>query len=180
MRQLHLLFLALPPLLLACTSTQVVDETPDGRAILIRGALPDAQSLKNLHTLHGLKTIVNLRGEQPNKSWYRDEARGAEAIGARIVNLRVGGRDAPPPEAVASFFDLVEDDSNWPILVHCQAGMHRTGLVVALYRMQYDGWTPEQAIREMEQHGFDLTRADRSKVKTYLRGYRPDPARKLP
>lgn len=178
--RLRLLLIPLLLVPLACTSTTVVDRAPDGTPILIRGPLPDARSLENLQRLHGVNTVVNLRGGQPDEAWYRDEKRGAGKIGAKLVDLRVGSRDAPEPEKVDAFFDVVEDESNWPVLVHCQAGMHRTGLMVALYRMQYEGWSPEQAIADMERHGFDFGRHDRAKVKAFLRSYRPDPDRKLP
>lgn len=38
--------------------------------------------------------------------------------------------------------------------IHCEHGQDRTGLVVAVYRVQHDGWTKEQAEKEMLNHGF--------------------------
>src|SRR5205085_2218282 len=35
-----------------------------------------------------------------------------------------------------------------------RAGLHRTGCMAAIYRMEYEGWTPEQAVEEMKTHGF--------------------------
>ena len=40
-----------------------------------------------------------------------------------------------------------------PIYVHCEHGKDRTGLVIALYRVRYDGWTPERAAAEMAAMG---------------------------
>ncbi len=40
-----------------------------------------------------------------------------------------------------------------PILVHCFAGIHRTGVHVAAYRIDREGWTNEQAIEEMRWMG---------------------------
>jgi protein tyrosine/serine phosphatase len=40
-----------------------------------------------------------------------------------------------------------------PVLVHCTHGEDRTGLVVALYRMQH-GDSPELAYADMVRHGF--------------------------
>jgi len=38
--------------------------------------------------------------------------------------------------------------------VHCVGGKHRTGVMTAAYRMTNDGWTSEQAFREMKQYKF--------------------------
>ncbi|MXN77079.1 protein-tyrosine-phosphatase [Burkholderia sp. 4701] len=41
-----------------------------------------------------------------------------------------------------------------PVLIHCQHGADRTGLVSALYRMVYQGWTREQALDELQRGGY--------------------------
>ncbi|MGU7773444.1 dual specificity protein phosphatase family protein [Burkholderia sp. MR1-5-21] len=41
-----------------------------------------------------------------------------------------------------------------PVLIHCQHGADRTGLVSALYRMVYQGWTREQALDELQHGGY--------------------------
>jgi hypothetical protein len=41
-----------------------------------------------------------------------------------------------------------------PIPIHCWKGSDRTGLTSALYRIIFDGWTKENAIRELEDGGF--------------------------
>lgn len=41
-----------------------------------------------------------------------------------------------------------------PILVHCLHGSDRTGLVVAMYRILFEGWTRDMARFEMTQGGF--------------------------
>ena len=41
-----------------------------------------------------------------------------------------------------------------PLLVHCYQGSDRTGVVIAMYRIIFDNWTKEQAIKEMEDGGF--------------------------
>jgi len=38
--------------------------------------------------------------------------------------------------------------------LHCQHGADRTGLITALYRIVYQGWSKDQALEEMLQGGF--------------------------
>jgi protein tyrosine phosphatase (PTP) superfamily phosphohydrolase (DUF442 family) len=162
-----------------CGVLQVVDRSHDGEPILIRSPQPDSDDLRSLHERFGVKTVVNLRGESPGESWFEEERRGVEAIGARWVHLRTSGKREPGPELVQSFLELVEDERNWPIVIHCQGGVHRTGLLAALYRIQYQGWSPKQAIREMEDCYFDWTVNDREALKRWLRGYQRDPGRQV-
>jgi hypothetical protein len=58
------------------------------------------------------------------------------------------------PRAIDRFLALMDDRDNYPVLIHCRAGLHRTGVMTAVYRMEYDGWSPQQAIRELKANGF--------------------------
>ena len=41
-----------------------------------------------------------------------------------------------------------------PVLIHCKHGQNRTGLIAAMYRIVYQGWSKQQAIAEMRGAGF--------------------------
>jgi protein tyrosine/serine phosphatase len=61
-----------------------------------------------------------------------------------------GGGRVPAAEGVREFLRILDDRANLkPVLVHCFAGIHRTGAHVAVYRMEYQHWPPEEAIAEM-------------------------------
>lgn len=162
-------------LLGACGATRAVEP-----GVLYCGAQPDAAALARAHAQYGVRTVVNLRGEQPGEAWFEEEQRGVAAIGARWVHLRTSGRVAPTAEHVDAFFDLVEEPEAWPLYVHCQSGIHRTGLMCALYRIQYQGWDNERAWREMVGNGFRLGTTDRDEVERFVKTFTPDPARQLP
>ncbi len=160
-----------------CGVTEVLDRADDGRAIVIRSPQPDADDLRELAAEHGLRTVVNLRGLKPGKSWYWEERDGVEAIGARWVHMNISGSQPPRPDVQKAFFEIVEDPNSWPVLIHCMGGIHRTGVMAALYRIQYMGWSAERAIAEMEDRYFDWTVRDRDALKEFLRAYRRDPER---
>jgi tyrosine-protein phosphatase SIW14 len=78
----------------------------------------------------------------------------------------------PAEEGIKEFLRIMDDPANHPVLVHCFAGIHRTGTMCAIYRMEYDRWTVDQSLAEMQAFGYDL--ADlHEHVEHYLRGYRP-------
>jgi protein-tyrosine phosphatase len=122
-----------------------------------------AHAIKSL----GIRTVLNLMEEFSDpvlSTGYFDttevhEAELCERLGARMVNLVV---DTIPPNRVASerpggidrFLDLMDHGENYPVLIHCRAGLHRTGIIVAVYRMEYDHWSRDEAMGELKANGF--------------------------
>lgn len=151
----------------------VLDRADDGRVILMRSGQPTGSELRQLRATYGIKTVINLRGQEDGRRWFEDEREGVTAIGARWVHIRMSGSQPPPPKFVETFFDIVEDPDNWPVLVHCWGGVHRTGTLSALYRIQHQGWSNERAVAELESFWFDWTKRDRSKLKAFVANYRP-------
>jgi tyrosine-protein phosphatase SIW14 len=73
----------------------------------------------------------------------------------------------------------VNDPARQPVYVHCAAGRHRTGVMTAVYRMECDGWTADQAYTEMKQYkfGWDFLHPE---FKRFVYRYRPGLAAKTP
>jgi tyrosine-protein phosphatase SIW14 len=58
-------------------------------------------------------------------------------------------------ERVEKAVSLMADPANRPVFVHCLRGQDRTGVVVAAYRMEVDGWALPEAEKEMQAYGFN-------------------------
>lgn len=43
-----------------------------------------------------------------------------------------------------------------PVFIHCHRGADRTGLLIALFRVVYEGWSPKEAYKEWVQSGHTL------------------------
>ncbi|SRR5713101_7182928 len=119
---------------------------------LYRGAQPRAQGLPELKKL-GITTVVDLRGEDPQKiDWERKKL---EALGIHFVNIPVSGWSPPTNEQVSQFLFLFRDNPEQKVFVHCRFGDDRTGVFVATYRMAIEKLPPEQALHEMYFFGFN-------------------------
>ncbi|HEV8058279.1 MAG TPA: tyrosine-protein phosphatase [Gemmataceae bacterium] len=135
-----------------------------------------------------LRTIINLRDEAPDPDVRQSFLDGhTEKESALCARLGVRRYFIPPdlipraqaassrPIAVDRFLDVLDDPSAYPILVHCNAGLNRTGVIVAVYRMEHDGWTPLQAWEELRSNGFGefTSTADNNYITQYVLNYRP-------
>ena len=66
----------------------------------------------------------------------------------------------------------MDDPANYPVLVHCFAGIHRTGAYMAVYRMEIDRWDNDAALDELRACGYRHL-DDEWDVLGYLESYRP-------
>lgn len=122
-----------------------------------------AEAVQRYH----LRTVINLQDEFPDPDIARGyftartikEKQLCDRLGVRYIFIApdlVPRRQAPAerPEAIDQFLAVMDDPQAYPVLIHCKAGLHRTGVMVAVYRMEYQGWTPLEAVREMKANGF--------------------------
>jgi hypothetical protein len=95
----------------------------------------------------GQIAVVNLQIEN------RSETRLVESLGMRAVRVpQVDNLAFMTMRPFERVLRVVADPSVKLVVVHCRAGIGRTGQAVAAIRIAYDGMTPEAAIAEMEQY----------------------------
>jgi protein tyrosine/serine phosphatase len=115
---------------------------------IYRGAQPTNEGWQSLAKL-GVKTVIDLRREDEYSA--NTEARAVEAAGMRYVNVPMNGILPPEDEDISKVLALL--DSGKPTFVHCKQGKDRTGTVIACYRMLYDHWQNNKALKEAESYG---------------------------
>ena len=119
---------------------------------LFRCAQPTLNGMRNLKDI-GIKTIVNLCAFHSDRDMLKN-------TGLRYENIHLVAWPLIPEEKQAvKFLTIVTDPSRTPVLVHCQHGADRTGTMCAVYRIVVQGWTKEDAIKEMIDGGFGFHRA---------------------
>jgi len=128
--------------------------------LLYRSGQPDGSQLSSVVKRYGIKTIINLRIPDRMTSDPRavEEREAAAALGVRLVNIP--SSQSPSPEILRQFFEIVDDLSSRPVLLHCSAGEVRTGALVAAYRRTYEQASEEAARSELkpgrwEYRGFE-------------------------
>ena len=109
-----------------------------------RMAQPSGKNLTRIIEDYQIETVINLRGETPEKKWWEEERAAMEASGKTWINIGNRAGRLPHRDDLRTLLDAL-DNAPRPILVHCQAGADRTGLASAIYQMAYMDKTPEEA-----------------------------------
>jgi protein tyrosine/serine phosphatase len=136
----------------------------------MRGSQPAHGGIEVLRRL-GAKAMVDLRSTYD----HTDEIGvAAELAGLRYYWLPLSVWNPPTDKEAKDIITLVTDESKGPFYVFCSDGLHRTGEMSAIYRVVRDKWTVEQALKEMDELGFNpYYWSLRSYVWTYARKFRP-------
>jgi tyrosine-protein phosphatase SIW14 len=114
-----------------------------------RGAQPKGSDYAALAKL-GVKTLINLTSDDAAV----DEEQMAKSAGLGYVQIPMTTREVPTAAKLDQFLKVVTDPASQPVFVHCVGGRHRTGVMTAFYRMMQDGWSPDQAFKEMKKYKF--------------------------
>ncbi len=147
----------------------------------IRVAQPTTYGLKYLVGQKNVATVISLRLESEDRLRQGlfdlgepdgpSEAEHIESLGAQYLHWPMGGEAYWPwltPWHYERFFTLFDDPANLPVAIHCMGGRHRTGTFAALYRIEYDRWPAEKALKEMVEFDFgELIPLHEHNLRTY-------------
>jgi protein tyrosine/serine phosphatase len=141
---------------------------------LLRTGQPRIGDLKVIMSEEKIGTIISLRNkeEKENLDWIKEN-------NIKLVVLKMKADDPPTPGQVGVFFDIMRGDTvdfpsytdsvrgkktiglnklqspmklPFPVLIHCEGGADRAGVMVALYQMAFQGLSVEEAKKEMKSH----------------------------
>ncbi|HEX3811003.1 MAG TPA: hypothetical protein VHW02_15015 [Rhizomicrobium sp.] len=88
---------------------------------------------------NGIKSIINLRGENQRFAWWRYETRVCAARGIAHIDAKLNSRKLPTRQMLVDLINAF-DTAPRPFLIKCSGGQDRTSLAAALYLIKRDGW----------------------------------------
>lgn len=126
---------------------------------------------------HGLRTVVDLRDDDPSDPVMRRARLTAQALGVERVVMPLNGWGTGDPNSYANALRVMSDPDRHPVLVHCAAGTERTGCAVALFRTIVEGADAETALAESVDRGHDPE--DNPRMHAYFHEWRDEIAASL-
>lgn len=148
--------------------------------VLYRSGQLSKSGLERMIHDHGIRSVVSLRDTYVEGVNPPDAAEADFCKSLDIKHVRITPKswwpeyEGPPPaeQGITTFLKVMDDPGNYPVLLHCFAGTHRTGAMVAIYRMEYDHWTNSEALAELRGAGYKNL-DNETDVLSYLENYRP-------
>ncbi len=113
---------------------------------LYRSAQIDKKDIALLQSL-GIKTVVSLRALHSDRKLFKNS-------GIRMGRIKVITWKINDDHVVRALRAIRAAEKDGAVLLHCQHGADRTGLVSAMYRILYQNWTREQALDELLNGGY--------------------------
>lgn len=161
---------------------------------ITEGKVYKSALIKNEHTMekllveHKINTVIDLlnpgvqdrldpaqQKEIDTEDKYIKEINAKNNLQIKHVNIPSG--QVPTPKNLKKFFEVLDNNASYPVLIHCYHGMGRAPLYSALYRIEYEGWSNADARAKtrviVEGFGYHSSFADGKEKGDYLMHYKP-------
>ena len=116
--------------------------------VLYRSAQLDQAALEGFARHYGIKSVLNLRGAHAGAPWYESEMAAVRELGLKHYDYPISAKRFVSGAQIAQILDIVREAPK-PLLVHCQSGADRSGLVAALYEYAVRHAAAEQADQQL-------------------------------
>lgn len=115
---------------------------------VIRTAQLSADDLASLVAGHQVRTVINLRGDNPGTEWYDKESRILSKENVKYISIALSASHEPDDTKLNKLIDALQNAQK-PILIHCMSGSDRTGLASALYEFLVKHRSAEESGKQL-------------------------------
>jgi hypothetical protein len=136
-------------------------------AVAHRSGQLNATLLRSAIVSKKVRTVLNLRGGNPDQAWYRDERRVTIEQGAALVDFAMASDMYLSRIQASTLIDIL-DKCEKPVLIHCQWGAERTGLASAFVELLKTGGSVSDAKRQFSPYYLFLPARDGLVMRRHL------------
>lgn len=116
--------------------------------MVYRSGQMSAERLTHIIKKYAIKSVLNLRGENPTSDWHQAEIATAAKLNVIHYDRSLGSGTPLTLEQMNDLVTLLRQAPK-PVLIHCYGGADRSGLVSALYRFAIEHQKPATADKEL-------------------------------
>jgi len=134
-------------------------------------------SLVGLHLVcrkYGIKTIISLipLKQSAEQDYCKMEERFCRKHNIKLINIPMIVDNPPEPEKVRQFLQISMNSDFQPVLVHCEAGIIRTNMIIATYLKNRFDKSNQEIFGSLPFFGHSLDR--RPAVKDFIISYQKE------
>ena len=109
---------------------------------------PTGDDIRRWHTQYGLRSVLNLRGDEKRNWRVQSEQAAAKELGIQYLSVQLASTSEMTSDDLRRTIEALETAPR-PLLIHCRLGADRTGVVSMMAAMAFDGQTYRQASRQV-------------------------------
>jgi protein-S-isoprenylcysteine O-methyltransferase Ste14 len=121
---------------------------------IYRGGWQTPRILRRILQDYHIRTVLNVACNPPEPE-AAGEGTVVRQCGVRWLKILMPGTGLGTIDQLDEAADILADPQNRPIFIHCAAGVHRTNMSLAAYRLKHCGWSLHETIDEMVLNGYD-------------------------
>lgn len=128
---------------------------------IFRGGQPEGEDQWAFLQRLGIKAVIKLNRRVGRVDTVQTERDFSKKYGIKVIELFLPPEDfpnlnflgEPKFEDIRSAMSVLGMEAESPIFVHCSHGSDRTGLIIAVYRVENQNFCKQKAYSEMLKHG---------------------------
>ncbi len=137
-----------------------------------RSAQLDQDELSYYVNKYHIKSILNLRGKNPASTWYKDEVNFSLKNNVAHYDIALSAYHDPQAALVSTLMDIFKHAPR-PLLMHCQAGADRSGLVAAMWKVVVDKTSKTEADKQLSIMYGHLSIGSASAMDDFFQNWHP-------
>ena len=127
------------------------------KGVLYTSGQPRGMDYTRLLYKYHITTFVNVRmiAEHREDNWYTEELEWMKSGGVKYFEFpaykKVSVDEVLDNESCRKFLAIMEDKSNWPVLLHDSTGRNRVSYFAAVWMLKSGGFSLEETITKVEK-----------------------------
>ncbi|GLI53857.1 dual specificity protein phosphatase family protein [Thermodesulfovibrio yellowstonii] len=113
-----------------------------------RSAQLDRDELEYYIKKYNIKSILNLRGENPDAPWYIEELQVSSELNVKHYDIALSATRKLTDREIHKLIEIFKSAPR-PILIHCKSGADRSGLIAAIWKVVVDGVSESEAKKQL-------------------------------